>query len=103
MREIIKQNLCLMRDKPVSADELQRAKTLLVRQVPLDDASVDTIDGELLRRAREDLPLDEPVRVAGKYLEISVQEAQDAFARWIRPQDFVQITGGPDPGSSPAR
>jgi zinc protease len=102
-REIVEQNLRLMRDKPVSTHELQRAKTLLVRQVPLEDASVDTIAGELLRRAMEDLPLDETLRAAEKYLEMSAKEVQDAFARWIRPQDFVQITVGPDPGSTPAR
>ena len=102
-REIVEQNLRLMRDTPVSPDELQRAKTLLVRQVPLEDASVDAIAGELLRRAMEDLPLDEPVRAAEKYLEMSGEEVRDAFARWIRPQDFVQITVGPDPGSTPAR
>jgi hypothetical protein len=44
-----------------------------------------------------------PARAAGKYLHMSAEEVQDAFARWIRPQDFVQITVGPDPGSTPAR
>jgi zinc protease len=97
VREIVEQNLRLMREKPVSADELQRAKTFLVRQVPLADASTDAIGGDLLRRAMEDLPLDEPVLAAEKYLGMTAEQVRDAFARWIRPQDFVQITVGPDP------
>jgi zinc protease len=102
-RRIVEENLRLMREMPVSAEELQRAKTLLVRQVPLADASTDNIAGELLERAMEDLPLDEPVRAAGKYLEMTADEIRNAFAQWIRPQDFVQITVGPDPESAPAR
>jgi zinc protease len=102
-RGMVEENLRLMREKPVSADELRRAKTLLVRQVPLADASTDAIGAELLRRAMEDLPLDEPVLAAGKFLEMTAEEVRDAFARWIRPQDFVQITVGPDPGSTPVR
>jgi zinc protease len=102
-REIVEQNLGLMREKPVSAEELQRAKTLLVRQVPLADAGTEDIGGELLRRAMEDLPLDEPVLAAGKYLDMTAEDVRGAFAQWIRPKDFVQITVGPEPESPPAR
>lgn len=100
---IVDENLRLMREMPVSAEELQRAKTLLVRQVPLADASTETIAEELLRRAMEDLPLDEPVRAARSYLEVTAEEVRRAFAEWIRPEDFVEMIVGPDPGPGPAR
>ena len=102
-RGIVEENLRLMRETPVSAEELQRAKALLVRQVPLADASAENIAEELLQRVLEDLPLDEPVQAAGKYLEMTSEEVRKAFAEWIRPQDFVQITVGPLPEAAPAR
>jgi len=44
-----------------------------------------------------DLPLDEPLRAAKRYLETTAEEVEIAFAGWIRPGDFVQVTLGPSP------
>lgn len=95
-RALVERNLRDMQTTAVTQEELRRAKTLLVRQVPLGEASMDSIAGTLLSRSLEDLPLDESVRAAGKFLETTAEEVRNAFAKWIRPAEFVQITVGPN-------
>ena len=49
-----------MQATAVGDDELLRAKALLLRQIPLAEASVDGIAHGLIDRREYDLPLDEP-------------------------------------------
>jgi len=56
-----------------------------------------SIAARLLDLSSEDLPLDEPIRAASRYKDITRAEVQAAFARWIRPDDLVQVTIGPKP------
>jgi zinc protease len=95
-RALVVRNLREMQTTPVTQEELHRAKTLLVRQVSLEEASMDSIAGTLLSRSLLDLPLDESARAASQYLETTAEQVRDAFAKWIRPADFVQITVGPN-------
>ncbi|HUI44442.1 MAG TPA: pitrilysin family protein [Nitrospirota bacterium] len=95
-RALVVRNLREMQTTPVTQEELQRAKTLLVRRVSLEEASMDGIAETLLSRSLEDLPLDESVRAAGQFLESTAEQVRDAFAQWIRPSDLVQITVGPN-------
>jgi zinc protease len=97
-RGLVERDLRAMQNGPVSAAELAQAKTLLLRRIPLSASSTDGIAAELLDLSVRDLPLDEPLRAAKRYLEITAAEVQSAFAKWIRPGDFVQITLGPNPG-----
>ncbi len=94
-RSMIERDLRALRTEPVTDKELLRAKIQLVRQLPLSEASTDAIAGGLLSRAEEGLPLDEPVRAATRYLEMTAAQVRDAFNRWIRPDDLVQVTVGP--------
>jgi zinc protease len=96
-RTLVVRNLEQMRNNSIAPEELKRAKTLLLRQVPLSESSIGAIGETLLELAGEGLPLDEPVRGAKRYLNISAGEIQAAFSRWIRPDDFVQVTLGPVP------
>jgi zinc protease len=96
-RRMVEQDLRAMQTAPVTADELRLAKTLLVRQIPLSEASVAGIAGGLLSRALLDLPLDEPMIAARTYLALTEKEVRAAFRKWIRPSDFVQVTLGPEP------
>lgn len=96
-RALVERNLRAMQQTLVTSAELQRAKTLLLRQIPLSAASTDGIAGQLLDLSLKDLPLDEPIRAAGHYLETTAAQVKAAFAKWIRPQDFVQVTLGPNP------
>jgi zinc protease len=94
-RALLEHNLREMQTSPVTPEELQRAKTLLVKQIQLSEASTDNIAEGLLSRSMEDLPLNEPLRAAGHYLEATSDQVRDAFVKWIRPEGFVQVIVGP--------
>jgi zinc protease len=96
-RAIVVRDLQAMQSSPVSAEELQRARAMLLRQIPLSQASEDQIADGLIRRAVIGLPLDEPIVAAHHYVEISAEQVQAAFAKWLRPSDLVQVTEGPNP------
>jgi zinc protease len=86
-----------MQTSPVSDAELQQAKALLLRQIPLAESSEDAVANGLIARARADLPLDEPTRAAERYLSITAAQVQAAFSKWIRLDGFVQVVLGPQP------
>ena len=96
-RTIIERNLKKMQTTPVGPDELRQAKVLLLREVPLSEASIDSIAQGLIFRATYDLPLDEPIRASHHYLRLTAEQVRVAFAKWLRPDDFVQVTKGPPP------
>jgi zinc protease len=96
-RSLVERDLRDMQTKPVSADELRQAKTLLVRGIPLSESSTDGIAAGLLDRSLSDLPLDEPVRAAKRYKELTAAEVQAAFAKWIKVEQLAQVVFGPPP------
>lgn len=96
-QQIIVQELKKMQDEPVTADELQRVKALMLRQIPLGESSIGGIARGLAGRWDLDLPLDEPTKAAERYIALGPAEIQAAFRKWVRPDDLVRITQGPDP------
>jgi zinc protease len=94
---LVTQALQQMQRSPVTEEELHRAQAELVRQVPLNEASEFDIGQILLALAQNDLPLDEPVGAARRYLELSAKDIQTAFKKWIRPGGLVQVSEGPAP------
>jgi zinc protease len=96
-RSIVERDLKQMQTEPVTDEELHRAKALLLRKIPLSESSLDSIAGGLLSRSLLDLPLDTPIRAAKIYINLTAKDIQDAFAKYIRPADFVQVTQGPAP------
>lgn len=97
-RALIEKNLRDMQTSLVTPDELLRAKAALIRRLPLGESSEGTIARGLLGRSVLDLPLDEPVRAANRYLTTTAPQIRDAYAKWVRVSDFVQIVVGPPPG-----
>ena len=97
VRSLVERDLRDLRERPVPPAELRRAKTLLIRQIPLSESSLDGIAHGLIGRALEGLPLDEPVHAAKRYRELTAEEVRAAFARWIRPGDLAQVVRGPAP------
>lgn len=95
--DIVAREIQAMQTTPARQDEFLRAKALLVRQIPLSEASIDDIAGGLLARADLGLPLDEPTAAAHRYLELSPADVQAAFRRWLRPEDLVRVSEGPTP------
>jgi zinc protease len=86
-----------MQQAPVTADELQRARALLLRQIPLSEAGIGEIAHGIIHRWDLGLPLDEPTIAARHYLDLGAPEVQAAFAKWLRPGDLVQVSQGPTP------
>jgi zinc protease len=86
-----------MQNTPVGSDELTRVKACLLRQLPLSEAGVDEIARGMLGRTDLGLPLDEPTRAAQHYVELDAAAVQQAFRKWLRPQDLVRVSEGPAP------
>jgi len=96
-RAIVLRDIDAMQTSLVTPDELRQAKMQLLHQIPLSEASIDDIGDKLLSRAVQDLPLDETLRAASQFREITAEQIRNAFAKWIRTSDFVQVTLGPAP------
>jgi zinc protease len=94
---LVKRDLGQMQVADVNPGELMQAKALLLRQIPLSESSEDAIANQLLDRATIGLPLDEQRRAAARYLTMTAAEIRSAFARRIRPSDFVSVVRGPAP------
>ena len=96
-RDLIVRDLRSMQTDDVTPQELQRAKALLLRQMPLRESSEESVASGLLARAQIDLPLDEPARSAQRYFSMTAADVRGAFVKWIRPEGFVQVVRGPGP------
>jgi len=96
-RAIVERDLKDLQNKPPGEDELEQAKALLLREIPLAESSVDAISGGMLARSLMGLPLNEPILAAHRYLNLTPEEVRAAFAKWLRPGDLVQVTEGPAP------
>lgn len=96
-RGMVEQELISMQKADVSAAELQQSKALLLRRIPLGESSEDAVAGGLIARSRIGLPLDEPIRSAQKYFDMTAEQVRAAFAKWIDPRAFVQVVRGPVP------
>jgi zinc protease len=96
-QDIVIRDLKTMRSHPVGDDELLRVKALLLRRIPLSEASIDDIAQGFIHRRDLDLPLDEPVLAAKRYIDLEPAEVQAAFQKWLRPDDLVRVTQGPAP------
>ena len=96
-RALILRDLKEMQTKKVTERELHQAKLMLLRDIPLAEASVDGIANGWLTRTALGLPLDEPVRAGEIYAQLSAKDVQKAFTKWLRPDGFVQVTQGPVP------
>jgi zinc protease len=96
-RAIIVQNLKRMQSEPVSEEDLQRARALLIRNIPLSESSVESIARKFVSLVDLGLPIDEPTIAARHYLKLKAEEVQAAFQKWIHPDDLVQVTQGPAP------
>ncbi len=96
-RALVEGELAAMRQYNVTPAELQQAKALLLRQIPLAESSEDALAGGIIARSGIGLPLDEPHRAAERYFNMSADEIRSAFAKHVNPASFVQAVRGPAP------
>lgn len=97
-RGIVERDLKQMQESPVSAAELRQAQAMLLREIPLSESSVARIAQGFISRTDENLPLDEPVIAARRYLKLTAADVQAAYKKWVRVADLIQVTEGPTPG-----
>lgn len=96
-RAIVVRDLKAIQTSPPDVSELQSAKALVLRRIPLGESSFGSIAAGWLGRSAIGLPLDEPFIAAQHYLDMTGPQIQAAFAKWLRPDDLVQVTQGPAP------
>ncbi len=96
-KTIIERDLKQMQTSLVTTHELEQAKAMLMREIPLSESSLGSIAGGLLSRSVVGLPLDEPIIAAKKYLQLTTEDVKNAFSKWVRPSDFVHVNEGPNP------
>jgi zinc protease len=96
-RAVILNDLQEIQTQPVTDHELFQAKLMLLRDIPLYESSVDYIAQVWLKYSALDMPLDEPIHAGKIYAQLTTADVQNAFAKWIRPADLVQVTQGPSP------
>ena len=96
-RNLVIRDLKQLQTTPASDAELRQARTLLLRQLLLSRDDLDQIGSELLALTQQDLPLDEPLQAARHYQQVTAAQVQAAFARYLRPDDLVQVVLGPPP------
>ena len=94
---MVLQDLKLIQSAPVSQTDLDRAKGILLRRIPLSESSFDGIAGQLLTYAEDGRPLDEGLIAAKHYLELTAPQVQKAYAEHIRLDGFVTAVKGPAP------
>lgn len=94
---LIIRDLKQMQTSEPTPTELQQAKALLLRQIPLAEASEGRVAGGMLSRAVMGLPLNEPALAAQHYFSLTGDQVRVAFEKAIRPNGFVQVVLGPAP------
>jgi zinc protease len=96
-RAVILGDLKDIQTKKVTSQELHQAKLMLLRDIPLSESSVNYIAQGWLSRSVLGLPLDEPTRAAHIYVKLKARDVKAAYARWLRPDDLVEVVQGPAP------
>jgi zinc protease len=94
---LIVKNIDEMRNSPVKADELLNAKQAQIRSIPLGVSSVNAIARSLLNWSINGEPLDEPMVAAKHYLDLTAAQVQDAFRKYVKPANLMQVVQGPTP------
>lgn len=94
---MIRNDLYQMQKAPVTTAELKRAQGILLRQIPLSEASFGGIGSQLLDYAEDGKPLNESHIAAEHYMKLTPADVQAAFKKYIRPNGFVQVSTGPTP------
>ena len=94
-RALLVRDIKAMQATPVSETELTRAKAQMLRHLPMQRASIESIAGTYLRLADLGLPLDTLEVGAKKIFAASAADIERAFAENLRPADLAQVIKGP--------
>ncbi|CAI9121349.1 M16 family metallopeptidase [Brytella acorum] len=90
-------DLRAMQTQPATQDEIDNAKALILRGIPMDRASFDDLAGEYLSLTAFGLPLNEQDLKAHAIYAMTPDAIRSAFRHWARPDALAQIVRGPNP------
>ena len=96
-RTLILKDLERMQDGVLSRTDLDRAKGILLRGIPLSESSFDAIGGQLLAYASRGEPLDQSVIAGRHYRALTAAQVQAAYRKVIRLNGFAMAVKGPAP------
>ena len=94
---LVRENLERMRTQPVTETELDNARQYEIRSIPVGVSSVNRIARSLVAWSYLGEPLDQPMVAAKHYLALGAREVQAAFAKYVKPNDLMQVVQGPAP------
>jgi zinc protease len=94
-RAMVIRDLKQMQTEPVPTVDLDLAKGILLRRIPLGESSFGAIGSRLLTLSLEGKPLDASTIDGQHYLQLTPQDVQQAYAKYIRPEAFVTAVKGP--------
>jgi len=97
-RTLLVRDIKSMQTDPVTDAELTRAKAQLLRHIPMQRDSIDSIAGTYLRLEDLGLPLDTLQTGAQKIFAATAPDIQAAFRTNLRPDALAQVVKGPPPG-----
>ncbi len=84
-----------MQTEKVTDAELIRAKSQMLRALPMHRASIDGIAGLYLRLIDLGLPLDTQDIAAHHYYAATADDIKKVFAKYVRPGDLAEVVKGP--------
>jgi zinc protease len=96
-RAMVVRDIKQMQTTPVSADALHAAKGKILRQLQLGQSSFGAIAGNLLSLSEQGKPLDSSEIAAHKYYDMTADQIQAAFKKYLRADGFVTAVKGPVP------
>ncbi|GLQ96411.1 M16 family metallopeptidase [Dyella mobilis] len=94
---LVRQNLLDMQTTPIKDDELTNARQYEIRSIPVSVASVNSIGRSLLSWAWHGEPLNQPMVAAKYFMELTPEQVQAAFKKYLKPQNLTQVVQGPTP------
>ena len=83
-----------MRNQAVTLAELTNARQYEIRSIPVQVSSVNGIACSLPWSWHGE-PLDQPMVAAKYHLNFTATEVQDAFKKYLKPQNLTQVVQGP--------
>jgi zinc protease len=96
-KSIVIRDLKQMGNTPLPKGELDKARALLIHDIPLSESGEKSIALGLLQRSLENLAPDEPIRAASYYMKANTADIRRTFSRCIFPENLAQIIEGPTP------
>jgi len=93
--DIVRRELERMQSQPVTQTELDEAKTRLVGDALIDEASSSGQAEQLLDIAAYGLPLDYYRTQSERFAKISVADIERVAREYLKPHELVQVYAGP--------